>query len=135
MRPTKGQVLPCGEVVEEGEVFGNDSDTAFDSPGGFGIVKVGVEDSHGTAGRCEQAGEHLDGGRLAGPVGTEEAEELAGLDTEVELIDSPNRPETAGKPVGFNREHGWGFLFSCRRNRLIVAGSHVYLFGVEAPSL
>jgi hypothetical protein len=56
----------------------------------------------------EQAGEHLDGGGLAGAVGAEEAEELAGLDDEIEVVDGGEAAgEGAGETVGGD---GWSHV-------------------------
>ena len=43
----------------------------------------------GAGGGREQRGEHVDGGRLAGAVGPQEAVDLAGLDLEVDAVDRP----------------------------------------------
>ena len=60
----------------------------------------------GAAGGREQAGEHLDGGGFAGAVGAEEAEELAGLDGEVDVVDGGEVAETAGEARGGDgRDH------------------------------
>src|SRR5699024_3981063 len=51
----------------------------------------------GAAGRHEDAGEHLDGGRLAGTVGTEVADELALVDGERHAVDGTGSDVLAGE--------------------------------------
>ena len=62
--------------------------------------EVLTEDLDGAGGGREEAGEHLDGGGFAGAVGSEEAEELAGLDVEIDVVDCGEAIEDAGKGVG-----------------------------------
>ena len=73
---------------------------------------VQAEDLDGAGGGGEQAGEHLDGGGFACAVGAEEAEELAGSDGEVDVLNGGEFAETAGEACGGNGgDHVWeGYL-------------------------
>src|SRR5690606_11771075 len=53
--------------------------------------------------RREEADQHLDRGGLAGAVGTEEAEHLAGCDGEGEVVDGGEAPESAGEAADRDR--------------------------------
>ena len=94
----EGEVFAGGELAEEGHAFGNDADVAFDFDG-VG-EEVLAENLDGARGGCEEAGEHLDGGGFAGAVGTEKAEELAGLDGKIDVVDCGESVEGASKRVG-----------------------------------
>jgi hypothetical protein len=50
-----------------------------------------ADDAHLAARRVEQAGQHLERGGLAGAVGAEEADPLARLDGERQLLDRAHR--------------------------------------------
>jgi hypothetical protein len=97
----EGEVFGCGETAEEGEAFGDDTDLALDFDGvGSGVE---AENLDAAGGWRKQAGEHLDGGGFAGAVGAEEAEELAGGDGEVDILDGGEVAETAGEIGGGDR--------------------------------
>jgi len=108
----EAEVLAGGEAAEQGHALGDDPDLALQLGGVLG--QVGAQYADLAAGGCEQAGEHLDGGGLAGAVGAEEAEELARVDGEVDVIDGGEIPEAA-------RERGG--LDGGRHVGIIVAGS------------
>jgi hypothetical protein len=98
----EAKVFGGGEAAEEGEAFGDDADLAFDFDGvGDGVE---AEDLDAAGGGGEEAGEHLDGGGLAGAVGAEEAEELTGGDGEVDVLDGGEVAEAAGEAGG---DDGW----------------------------
>jgi hypothetical protein len=101
----EAEVFGCGEATEEGEAFGDDTDLSFDLDG----VGDGVEakDLDGPGGGCEEASEHLDGGGFASAVRAEEAEELAGGNGEVDVLDGGEVAETAGEAC---RGHGGGHV-------------------------
>ena len=96
----EAEVFGCGEATEESEAFGHDADLALDLDGVGDGVKT--EDLNRARGGGEQAGEHLDGGGLACAVGTEEAEELAGGDREVDILNGGEVAETAGEACSGN---------------------------------
>ena len=100
----EAEVFGGGEAAEEGEAFGDDADLALDFDGvGDGVE---AEDLDGAGGGSEQAGEHLDGGGFAGAVGAEEAEELAGSDGEVDVLNGGEFAEAAGEAGGDDgRDH------------------------------
>src|SRR5690606_31757530 len=87
----KPEVLPPGEGVVHGQILGDVADLAADGKGVDGGVQP--HHPHGTAGGTEEGGEHHDGGRLAGAVGPEEAEDLPLLHLEGE---APHRFHAAG---------------------------------------
>ncbi len=58
-------------------------------------AQVDAGDAQRAAGRRQQAAEHAEGGRLAGAVGAEQAEDLAGLDLEADVVDGGEGAELA----------------------------------------
>ena len=54
----------------------------------------------------QDATEHADGGRFAGPVGPQEAEDLATLDAETNVVDRRKRAETPLQVVDRHRRAG-----------------------------
>ena len=68
------------------------------------LARVGhhvVAGHHGPAlGGGEQRAQHQHGGRLAGPVGTEEAVDLAGRDVQVDVVDGHGLVEAAHQALG-----------------------------------
>jgi glyoxalase family protein len=91
------EVFAGGEFAEESHAFGDDADMAFDVDGI--VEEVFAEDLDGAGGGSEEAGEHFDSGGFAGAVGTEEAEELAGFDDEIDVVDGGEAVEGAGERV------------------------------------
>jgi len=70
--------------------------------------EVLTEDLDGAGGGREEAGEHLDCGGFAGAVRAEEAEELAGGDGEVDVLNGGEVAETAGEACrGDGGGHVW----------------------------
>ena len=78
---------------------------------------VEAEDLDAAGGGGEQPGEHLDCGGFAGAVGTEEAEELAGCDGEIDVLNSGEVSETAGEIGGGDSgiHVGEGYLMAMRQ--------------------
>ena len=93
----EGEVLHAGEAVEEREVLGHDADAPLH------LHRLGewveAEDAHGAGGRAQQPGQALDGGRLAGAVGTEEAVEAPLGHGEVDAVDGDEVAEAARQAV------------------------------------
>src|SRR6185312_12926643 len=86
-------VLAHGEVVVEREALAHVPDVALDR---FRFTEHVVSgDRRFAARRREETGKHADGRRLAGAVGAEEAEYLAGPHVEGDVIDS----REAAKPA------------------------------------
>src|SRR5438876_9573331 len=56
----------------------------------FAARRLVAQDAHSSGGRVQEAGEHLEGGRLAGPVRTEEADDLARRNIETDAVDGMN---------------------------------------------
>ena len=79
------QVLAGGHVRVQGDVLRHDADDRLDR---LGVRHDRVPVHEGVApGWAQQAGEHGDGGGLAGAVGAEQAEDLALVDVEAHLVD------------------------------------------------
>ena len=92
------EIFGCGESAEEREAFRDDADLALDLDGVSGGVEA--EDLDAAGGWSEEAGEHLDGGGLACAVGAEEAEELAGRDGEVDVLNGGEVAESTREACG-----------------------------------
>src|SRR5581483_2484335 len=136
----EGEVLAGGQVVEERQVLGDDADVPLGVEG-LGVNEhVAAENSDLALGRGEQAGEHLDGGGLAGAVGPEEPVEGAPLDPQVDAVHGPEVAEVAGQPAGLDR---WGHAggpigYASRRRRRVIRspGSRlVFSFPLLVPKL
>ena len=78
-------ILVPGELEVGGELLGQISDQVPDQHRrGAGVVP---EDTDRAGVGADQGGQHPDGGRLAGSVGAEQAEDLAGSDAERDPVD------------------------------------------------
>ncbi len=62
-------------------------------------------DDRAAAGGRHQRGQHVDGGRLPGPVRAEEAVDLPVGDLEIDPVDGSNGLELADEPLGDDRAH------------------------------
>jgi hypothetical protein len=98
----------------DGGVLQRDTDVA---PNGVGLVDDVVSgDRRRARRRPQQRGEHPDGGALAGAVRAEEAEDLAGLDGEIDAVDGSYgvgaRSEVSDEIAG---DDGWGLVAHHRR--------------------
>ena len=83
-----------------------------DPAGQLGALAAGVDarDADRAGGRHQDAGEHLDRGRLAGAVRADVADHLAGLDLEAQLLHGLDvgpaaDPEGAGQPGDLDEGH------------------------------
>src|ERR1700732_841820 len=96
------QIFGARETSEECHAFRYDADLAFH----FDRVTAEVHPKNlDASGRwSEQAGKHLDGCGFSGAVGTEEAEELAGCNLEVYVIDGDKLSESARQMFCGNRD-------------------------------
>ena len=81
-------MLPGGQLRIEGGLLERGADRVAD-PGAL-LDHVESGDPGGARGGWEKGGEHVDGGRLPGAVGSEEAIDLAGVDLEVDPVDGPD---------------------------------------------
>ena len=79
------EVLPHRQLPVEGVLLGDDPAQLLGQRGVFGDVDASDEGPPG--GRYDAGGEHAGRGRLARPVGTEQAEDLTSEHVEVELVD------------------------------------------------
>jgi len=84
--------------------LGDVADPAADADGVGAEVAAG--DGRGAGGRAEEGGQHPEGGRLAGAVRAEEADDLAGGDCKVDATNGLDRSaaglEGAGEAEGVN---------------------------------
>ena len=97
----EAQVLEHGQVAVQGKALGH----VADARPGRGRGGAQVEPGHGAvaARDGQQAAEHAEGSGLAGPVGAEQAEDLATAHTEAHPIHSDKAAETPHQVVG--RDH------------------------------
>ena len=85
------QVLDHGELAIERELLRHVADAL---PGrGAGVAQIDAGDAQRAAAGRQQTAEHAERGRLAGPVGPEQAEDLAAVDLEADMIDGGERAE------------------------------------------
>ena len=96
------QIFGAGETAEKRDALRHDTDLTlhFD----WIIGEIDPENFHAAGRRREEAGEHFDRGGFAGAVGAEEAEELAGGDAKVHIVDGDEVSEAARKMLGGD---GW----------------------------
>ncbi len=83
------EVLAAGQLAVEGGLLEDDADALADAVAVAGHVEAG--DRGAPRGRPQEGREHVDGRRLARPVGAEQAEELP-------FADGKDMPSTAVKP-------------------------------------
>ena len=93
----EAQVLARAHVAVEGRHL----DEAADVAQGLLLVArhLMVEHLGVAAGRVDEADDHADGRRLAGPVGAEEAEDVAAAHGEAEVVDGERVAEALGEVV------------------------------------
>src|ERR1035437_1382684 len=110
-----GQVVEFGEdeqvlVTGEGTVHGDRLRHITDGPANADRLGGDGETGHArlARGRRQQRGEHLDRGRLARPVGTEQAEDLAGADRKAQRLDRRKGAEAARKVFNVQNEVAHG---------------------------
>jgi hypothetical protein len=91
------QVLARGETVIHGGILEDEPKTSPNRRWCRDHVVPG--DARRTLGRLEERTENLDGRRLAGAVGTEKSEDLAGGNRERNVIHSRQVAEAANQPL------------------------------------
>src|SRR6266498_4052256 len=96
----EAQVLLGGEVVVQGGVLEDQAD----APPHLGLALDHVEAGHAGAPRArpQQRAQHRDGGRLAGAVGPQEPEGLAGRDAEAHAADGLDLVEPRDQALGLD---------------------------------
>ncbi len=96
--PGIGEVVAGREPVVEADRIGEIADPALD----LERVAQRVETGHFGAplGRFGQPEQHQDRRRLSRPVGPEDADDLAGPDVEIDVVDRYRRAVTLGQPLG-----------------------------------
>ena len=93
----EGQRLTRGQTIEQREILGDDADAPLHRDGfGQGIE---AENPHRTGRWFQQAGQALDGGRLAGAVRSQESIEAARGNREVDAVDGTELTEIAREPM------------------------------------
>ena len=70
------------------------------------VEQIDAANADRAQGRREIAGQHLHGGRFAGAVGAEKAEDLAAFQLEAHAVDRGMQAEFSGKPLGGNSNLG-----------------------------
>ncbi len=100
------QVLPDGQLLVEREGLAHVADPAA----GLDVLGIdGLAEQRGRAlGGGQEAGQHLHGRGLAGPVRAEEAEDLAPLDPHVDMIDRHEVAEALGQAPGLDHRRATG---------------------------
>ena len=95
-------VLLDGEVLVEREPLAHVADVGLDQLG----LRADVEAGHGApaAAGGENAAEHADGGRFAGPVGSQETEDFALGHLEADVIDGHETAEPLFQVFGHHGE-------------------------------
>src|SRR5208282_4904724 len=93
------------ELFIEGHLLGDQAEEAFGAARGF--PEVVFSKRHGALVGPEQAGDHRDGGGLAGAVGAEKAEQLAARDLEGDAIHRAELAESFGQAL--HADHGFPF--------------------------
>ncbi len=94
------QVLPAGHLVVEAHVVGQVAGQPLD---GDGIPhRVVAQHPDPAFGGLGQAQEHQDGGRLAGPVGAEQPEDLTGPHLQVQAVHRGEVPVALHQAAGFD---------------------------------
>ena len=103
----EGEILSGGQIVEKRQVLGDDAHPALRLQRLAGVEHVPTQDDHLTAGRGEQAGEHLDRCRLPRAIGSEEAVECPALDGQIDATDGARVIEESSQLVRFDSQgHG-----------------------------
>jgi hypothetical protein len=105
-RGEQPQCLADPQLVGQGSVLQLGADAAAQAVAGR--RRVEAEDLRRAAVRPTQALEDLDGGRLSGAVGAEQAEQLATADGEGHAVEDVGRPVALAQPIDFDdvRCHG-----------------------------
>ena len=99
------QVLAAGQVAVEADAVGEVADAALDLE--RATRRVEADDPGRALGRLGQAEEHQDGRRLARAVLTEQAEDLAGTDVEVEVVDGDELVVALRQAAGPDADRGF----------------------------
>ena len=92
------QVLAAGQAAVEADVVGQVADLALDRERLAGRVEA--DDADDAPGRLGEPEQHQHGRRLAGAVGPEQPEDLAGADRQVERVDRGEVAVLLGQPPG-----------------------------------
>jgi hypothetical protein len=131
------EILAAGQVLVDGGVLSGQADQAADQP--LLLVHVVPEDTSLSAVRLQDGGQNAHGGRLARPVGAEQAEHCSLVDAEADAVEGAHRVlagECLDQCFGFDgMRHGAAFLSVCwsveyrlpmvegsRGGRLVVVG-------------
>ena len=111
------QVLLHGELAEDAGFLGQIAHAALAGPAIHGPVgDVHAVEPHLAGVGHDHAAGHAEAGGLAGPVGAQQADDLAALDAEVDAVDHPPRAVDLHQSFGF--EHGAGIGIGVRDQRM-----------------
>ena len=98
----EAEILAGRQLVVESQLLGDQAELAL---GGVGVAgEGGAVDQDVAVVRAEQAGDQRDRRGLAGAVGAEDADDLAGADLERHAVHGAQRAE--GLPQAADLEHG-----------------------------
>src|SRR3954454_1046176 len=95
------QVLVGGEVLVERRILEDQPDVA--AYGALLVADVVAGDRRRAPAGVDESAEHLDRGRLAGAVGPQEAEDLAAVDVEADVIDCDEVSVALGQAPDLDR--------------------------------
>ncbi len=99
----EGEILPYRQIRIEGEALGHVADFIPDPLRLRSHISTPYQGPTGS--RRKDAAEHPDGGRLACPIGAQEAKDLPGRDDKGDRIHRDKIPEPFGKPFSEDRFH------------------------------
>jgi hypothetical protein len=117
------EVVVHRERVEEGARLEDEGEV--DLVAGLGVGGVELADRDPAAGRALEAGDVLQDDGLAGAAGAHDAEDLAGLDVEVDAVEHRGGAELLGQLAdgdaeGFADEGGGGVVVAHEKRRALV---------------
>ncbi len=100
----ESEILAGGQVIEQGQVFRNDPHAALGLERFARVEHVlSQHDDLPLRGR-KQAGQHFDGGRFTGAVGSEKAVKRATFDAQFEAIDGAEVAKEPRQLMSFQRQ-------------------------------
>ena len=115
------EVLAAAQGLVDGRPLGGDADRAPDRVGLGDDVEA--RDPRVPLVGLAQRRQHTHGGRLAGAVGAEHAEDLAGCDLQVEPVERLGEAEALAQPLGF--DHRFGHANILLTGRKVIGIVHI----------
>ena len=92
-------VLQHGHVGHQLDVLEGSGDAELDDLLRRRVVDLVAEHGDRAAGRCQHAGDQVEGRALAGAVGADQGDDLAGLDVERDVVDGDDAAELLARLV------------------------------------